>query len=174
MKRPNLFNRQLGGFYVMSTLIGVWLAMTIVLSVEVAALSNLYYAASVRHLQITEIPWIFFPLSIFGDPTLSLPILSVIMLAFTIITIFLFGKLVTSGHYRTKATHCLATAFLTLLLIMAFSYALHDDDINPIGAVVPALFAAIPVWILGKTQLPLKGADRPLRDHAEPDDPADD
>lgn len=162
-----MYDKTCRGYYVMSVVLGLLLALAVASMMEVFVLyaqstSLSLYDDSEMHTFFSDL-WGYLPLNLcdlFWRPVARLRYLNIFMTTTTIISVGLFvgmagGK--NCKHVRAKVQQTMAVALLALFVALAYGYATRGWIENAALAAAPALATAIP-WIM------LKGSREPYED----------
>lgn len=157
-----MYDRTFGGYYVMSVILGLLLAVSVATMLEVAVLDAIS-AASGRMNAFWDDVWGYLPLNLcdwFWRPEIRTRNLNVLAVTTSVLTVGIFVRMSGTKGSRTKMLQAVATAILALLLMLAYGYATRGWIRNAALAVVPVLLMAVPLTILRKTQM--QNAKSPL------------
>ncbi len=145
------------GYYVMSVVLGVLLALSLAMALEVLVLDAASAALDVSDeaWEAWDRAWCFLPLGVCDVFYLTIGSYwqNVLMVTLSILTVGYFVRMSGSKNSRTKILQTVAVALFVLLLMMAYRYAFHQSYLaNGALALVPVVLMAIPLTILKKTQ----------------------
>lgn len=151
LEMKKLYDRTIGGYYVMSVIAGLLLAFTVMAMLDVATIDGVWLVSG-GSLDMLEMVWTFLPLRMFGDLSTATAPLSLAMVMAAIPAVGIFVRISGSKASRTKMQQAMATAFFVLLLMLAFAWVLHPWGRNRAFALVPVLVMVIPLMALKRTQ----------------------
>lgn len=162
-----MYEKTVRGYYVMSVVLGLLLALSVATMLEVAVLDAIS-AASGRMNAFWDDVWGYLPLNLcnyFWQPEISCRNLNILAVTASILTVGIFVRMSGAKGSRTKMLQAIATAILALLMMLAYAYATRGWIRNAALAIVPILLMVIPLVILRKTQQPVDGAKVAGRTH---------
>lgn len=146
-----MYDKTFGGYYVMSVIAGLLLAFAVMAMLDVAMIDAVRLASE-GLLDTLDVAWTFLPLRAFGDLSTATAPLSLAMVMAAIPAVGIFVRMSGSKSGRTKMQQATATAFLAMLLMLAFAWVLHPWGRNRALALVPVLLMIIPLVTLKRTQ----------------------
>lgn len=159
-----MYEKTIRGYYVMSVVLGLLLALSVATMLEVAVL-DMISAGSGQVTVFWDDFWGYLPLNLcdyFWRPEIHCRNLNILAVTASILTVGIFVRMSGTKGSRTKILQAIATAVLALLLMLAYAYATRGWIRNAALAVVPILLMVIPLMILQKTQQPMKEGDLTL------------
>lgn len=162
-----MYEKTVRGYYVMSVVLGLLLALSVATMLEVAVLDAIS-AASGRMNAFWDDVWGYLPLNLcnyFWQPEISCRNLNILAVTASILTVGIFVRMSGTKGSRTKMLQAIATAILALLMMLAYAYATRGWIRNAALAIVPILLMVIPLTILRKAQQPVDGAKVAGRTH---------
>jgi len=151
-----LYNKQIIGYYVMSVVLGLLLALSIATVLEVAVLDGIPQSDGAL-TDALDAAWGYLPLNLcnfFWTEENDLRNLYILMVTVSVLTVGIFVRMAGGKNSRTKVLQALSTAFFALLVMLAYGYATRGWIANRALAVVPVLLLVIPLTILKTTQQP--------------------
>lgn len=154
--KKSIYNATFEGYYVMSVVLGLLLALSVATMLEVAVLDAIS-AASGRMNAFWDDVWGYLPLNLcdwFWRPEIRTRNLNVLAVTASVLTVGIFVRMSATKNSRTKMLQATATAVLALLLMLAYGYATRGWIRNAALAAIPVLLMVIPLLILRKTQMP--------------------
>lgn len=155
-----MYEKTVRGYYVMSVVLGLLLALSVATMLEVAVLDAIS-AASGQMNAFWDDVWGYLPLNLcnyFWQPEISCRNLNILAVTASILTVGIFVRMSGTKGSRTKMLQAIATAILALLMMLAYAYATRGWIRNAALAIVPILLMVIPLTILRKAQQPVDGA----------------
>lgn len=149
-----LYDKTIGGYYVMSVVLGLLLALSVATMLEVAAL-DAAVATSGQMSVFWDDVWGYLPLNLCNwiwRPEIGTRNLNILMVTASIMSVGLFVRMSGTKGSRTKILQTVSVALLALLLMLAYGYATRGWIRNAVLAMAPVLLMVIPLVILRKTQ----------------------
>lgn len=160
LKMKKMYEKTFRGYYVMSVVLGLLLALAVATMLEVAVLDAVDAAATLDEIDLWDNVWGYLPLNLcdwFWRSDMGLRNLNVLAVTASVLTVGIFVRMSGTKGSRTKILQAVATALLALLLALAYGYATRGWIRTASLALVPVLLMVVPLTILRKTQQPVDG-----------------
>ncbi len=154
-----MYDKTFRGYYVMSVVLGLLLALSVATMLEVMVLDASRNAVSDQATVFWGDVWAYLPLNLcdlFWRPEMRTRNLNILMVTTAVLSVGIFVRMSGTSKSRTKILQAIATALLAVLLMLAYGYATRGWIRNAALAMVPVVFMVIPLTILRKTQLPFE------------------
>lgn len=149
-----LYDKTIGGYYVMSVVLGLLLALSVATMLEVAVLDAIGVTSGQMSVFWDDV-WGYLPLNLCNwiwRPEIGTRNLNILMVTASIMSVGLFVRMSGTKGSRTKILQTVSVALLALLLMLAYGYATRGWIRNAALAMAPVLLMVIPLVILRKTQ----------------------
>lgn len=150
-----LYDKTIGGYYVMSVVLGLLLALSVATMLEVAVLDASVISIRMEMDMFWDDVWGYLPLNLcdwFWRPEIGTRNLNILMVTASIMSVGLFVRMSGTKGSRTKILQTVSVALLALLLMLAYGYATRGWIQNAVLAMAPVLLMVIPLTVLRKTQ----------------------
>lgn len=151
-----LSEKTIKGYYLTSVVLGLLLAATLGLILEMFVLDM---GRSIYDSAFWDNAWQFLPIRLCNvlyhraTGTLYLNLLTVLV---TMVTVWLSTQVIGGKNWRTKMLQATAISLLALLILTALACAMaHLRDEFGTTSVIPVLAMAIPFAVLKKTRMPM-------------------
>lgn len=154
-----MYDKTLRGYYVMSVVLGLLLAVAVATMLEVVVLDGISASSGRLNMALDDL-WGYLPLNlcnIFWNAGLRLRYLNVLMVTTAIMSVGIFVRMSGTKGSRAKILQAMSVAILALLLMLAYGWATRRWIANAALALVPVVLMVIPLTILRKTQQPVEG-----------------
>lgn len=157
-----MYEKTIRGYYVMSVVLGLLLALSVATMLEVAVLDAIS-AASGRMNAFWDDVWGYLPLNMcnwFWRPEIRTRNLNILMVTTSIMSVGIFVQMFGTKDARSKISQATATALLAVLMMLAYGYATRGWICNAALAMVPVILMVIPLMMLKRWRQPTK--DNPM------------
>lgn len=157
-----MYEKTIRGYYVMSVVLGLLLALSVATMLEVAVLDAIS-AASGRMNAFWDDVWGYLPLNLcnwFWRPEIRTRNLNILMVTTSIMSVGIFVQMFGTKDARSKISQATATALLAVLMMLAYGYATRGWICNAALAMVPVILMVIPLLMLKRWRQPVK--DNPM------------
>lgn len=145
-----MYEKTIRGYYVMSVVLGLLLALSVATMLEVAVLDAIS-AASDQMSAFLDDAWGYLPLNLcnwFWRPEIGTRNLNILMVTTSIMSVGIFVQMFGTKDARSKMSQATATALLTVLMMLAYGYATRGWICNAAFAMVPVILMVIPLMML--------------------------
>lgn len=145
-----MYEKTIRGYYVMSVVLGLLLALSVATMLEVAVLDAIS-AASDQMSAFLDDAWGYLPLNLcnwFWRPEIGTRNLNILMVTTSIMSVGIFVQMFGTKDARSKISQAVATMLLAVLMMLAYGYATRGWICNAALAMVPVILMVIPLMML--------------------------
>jgi len=177
LKMKKMFNKTVKGYYVMSIMLGVLLALSIATMLEVAVLDlpvslaeELGLKSTMGYSDFWSDLWCLLPLGICDAFYLTIGSYwqNVMMVTTTILAVLIYVQMYGTKDSRTKTNQAWSFTVLLLLVATAYRYAFHSAHLlNGALALVPVVGMIIPLMNLKRIRVRKKSEGNTTQGEAE-------
>lgn len=153
-----MYEKTIRGYYVMSVVLGLLLALSVATMLEVAVLDAIS-AASGRMNAFWDDVWGYLPLNLcnwFWRPEIRTRNLNILMVTTSIMSVGIFVQMFGTKDARSKISQAVATMLLAVLMMLAYGYATRGWICNAALAMVPVILMVIPLMMLKRWRQPVE------------------
>lgn len=157
-----LYEKTIRGYYVMSVVLGLLLAVAFGTMLEVAVLDAVAESDSERVVTFWDNVWGYLPTNLcdyFWRPEIRLRYLNILMVTTSVMSVAIFVHMYGTKNARSKITQAVATMLLSVFLMLTYGYATRGWIPNAALAMLPALMTVIPLLMLKRSRQPVDDID---------------